>query len=132
MEKLAQTCERIAATIKKSEKIAILAEYFRSREPADATTSAVFLSGRAFPAFEERTLQVGGALLWKIASELADTSDSELKAAYRQHGDLGSAACEILESRTGRRIQERISLAEVRRAFDEITATRTAGAKATL
>jgi DNA ligase 1 len=132
MEKLAQTCERIAATTKKSEKIAILAEYFRSREPADAMTSAVFLSGRTFPAFEERTLQVGGALLWKIVSELAAASDSELKAAYRQHGDLGSAACEILESRTGRRIRDRISLAEVRRAFDEITATRTAAAKATL
>lgn len=132
MEKLAQTCERIAATTKKSEKIAILAEYFRSREPADAMTSAVFLSGRAFPAFEERTLQVGGSLLWKIVSELADASDSELKAAYRQHGDLGSAACEILESRTGRRIRDRISLAEVWRAFDEITATRTAAAKATL
>ena len=72
MERLAETSERIAATTKKSEKVAILAEYFRSRELADAMRSAVFLSGRAFPAFEERTLQVGGALLWKIVSELAD------------------------------------------------------------
>src|ERR1035438_3769132 len=132
MEKLVQTCERIAATTKKSEKIAILAEYFRSREPADAMTSAVFLSGRAFPAFEERTLQVGGALLWRIVSELADASDNELKTAYRQHGDLGSAACELLEGGTGRSLQERISLAEVRRAFEDIAATRTAAAKATL
>jgi DNA ligase-1 len=132
MEKLAQTCERIAATTKKGEKIAILAEYFRSREPVDAMTSAVFLSGRAFPAFEERTLQVGGSLLWRIVSELTDGSDSELKAAYRQHGDLGSAACEMLEGRIGRRISERISLADVRQAFDEIAATRAAAAKATL
>jgi DNA ligase-1 len=132
MEKLAQTCERIAATTKKSEKIAILAEYFRSRQTADAMTSAIFLSGRAFPAFEERTLQVGGALLWKIVSGLADAGDSELKAAYRQHGDLGSAACEILERRAGCRVRERISLTDVRRAFDEIATTRTAAAKATL
>ena len=60
MQELVQTCERIAATTKKNEKTAVLAEYFRSREPGDAMTSAVFLSGRAFPAFEERTLQVGG------------------------------------------------------------------------
>ncbi len=129
MERLAETCERIAATTKKSEKVAILAEYFRSRELADAMTSAVFLSGRAFPAFEERTLQVGGALLWKIVSELANTSEVELRAAYRRQGDLGSAAGELL---AGHPSSERLTLEDVRRAFDEIAATRTAAAKASL
>ena len=129
MERLAETCERIAATTKKSEKVAILAEYFRSRELAGAMTSAVFLSGRAFPAFEERTLQVGGALLWKIVSELANTSEVELRAAYRRHGDLGSAAGELL---AGHPSSERLTLEEVRRAFDEIAATRTAAGKASL
>src|SRR5271165_4403576 len=132
MERLAETCERIAATTKKSEKVAILAEYFRSRELAEAMTSAVFLSGRAFPAFEERTLQVGGSLLWKIVSELADASEVELRAAYRRFGDLGSAAGELLAGRTTRTMSGRITLADVRRGFDEIAATRTATAKATL
>ncbi len=129
MERLSETCERIAATTKKSEKVAILAEYFRSRELADAMTSAVFLSGRAFPAFEERTLQVGGALLWKIVSELAKASEAELRAAYRKHGDLGSAAGELL---AGHPLPKLITLEDVRRAFDEIAATRTAAAKASL
>ena len=132
MERLAEICERIAATTKKSEKIAILGEYFRSRELPDAMTSALFLCGRAFPAFEERTLQVGGRLLGKIVSELADASEVELRAAYRKHGDLGSAACELLAGRSNRPVSGSITLAEVRRAFDEIAATRTAGAKATL
>ena len=68
---LAETCERIAATTKKLEKVAMVAEYFRSRELRDAVISAVFLSGRAFPAFDERTLQIGGSLLWKLVVELA-------------------------------------------------------------
>jgi hypothetical protein len=34
---LAETCERIAATTKKLEKTAIVADYLRSREPEDAT-----------------------------------------------------------------------------------------------
>ena len=129
MKRLAETCERIAATTKKSEKIAILVEYFRSREPADAMTSAVFLSGRAFPTFEERTLQVGGALLQKIVSGLTKASEAELRAAYRRFGDLGSAAGGLLAGRT---LSGRIALADVRRTFDEIAATRTAGAKATI
>ncbi len=54
MQRLAETCERIAATTKKLEKTAIVADYFRSQELRDAAISAVFLSGRAFPAFDER------------------------------------------------------------------------------
>jgi DNA ligase-1 len=129
MERLSETCERIAATTKKNEKVAILGEYFRSRGLADAMTSAVFLSGRAFPAFEERTLQVGGALLWKIVAEIANASEVELRAAYRGHGDLGSATGELL---AGRPSSAGITLQDVRRAFDEIAATRTAVAKASL
>ena len=99
MQKLAETCERIGATTKKLEKTAILADYLRSRELDEAAISAVFLSGRAFPAFEERTLQVGGSLLWKVVKEVSGASDAELSAAYRQRGDLGAAVYDVLSQR---------------------------------
>ena len=73
MDELAKACERIAATTKKTEKVGILAEYFRSRPVVDAAIAAVFLSGRAFPAYEERTLQVGGAALWRLLEALFST-----------------------------------------------------------
>jgi DNA ligase-1 len=131
METLAQTCERIVATTKKSEKLTILADYFRSRDPEDAGISAVFLSGRAFPAFEERTLQIGGALLTKLVADLTTASDDELRAAYRKRGDLGSAAGDLLASLSHTTPPApRITLAEVQQTFDEIAATRTATAKA--
>ena len=69
MRKLAESCEAIAATTKKLQKVAIVADYFRSRSPDEAAISAVFLSGRAFPDWEEATLQVGGRLLWRIVAE---------------------------------------------------------------
>jgi DNA ligase-1 len=71
MELLSETCERIAATTKKLEKTVIVADYLLSRDVEGAAISAVFLSGRAFPAFDERTLQIGGAALWKIVVALA-------------------------------------------------------------
>ncbi|HUI84004.1 MAG TPA: ATP-dependent DNA ligase [Candidatus Binatia bacterium] len=71
MQLVAELCERIAATTKKTEKVAMVAEYFRAREFPDAAISAIFLSGRAFPAFDERTLQIGGSSLWKLLTELA-------------------------------------------------------------
>ena len=89
MQLLAETCERIGATTKKLEKTAIVAEYFRARELEDAAISAVFLSGRAFPAFEERTLQVGGSLLWKVVKEVTGASDDELECGISQDGRSG-------------------------------------------
>ena len=86
MLQLAETCERIGATTKKLEKTAIVAEYLRSRDIDDAAISAVFLSGRAFPAFEERTLQVGGSLLWKVVKEVTGASEIELERRLSQDG----------------------------------------------
>jgi DNA ligase-1 len=128
MQRLAELCERIAATSRKTEKIAFLAEYFRSRELPDATISAVFLSGRAFPAFDERTLQIGGTLLWKLVSELTGARDATLTAAYRQRGDLGAAAYDVLLAEAP--ASSTITLREVRATFDQIAETRTATAKA--
>ena len=58
--------------------------------------SAVFLSGRPFPAWEETTLQVGGRSLWQIVAELAGKSprrtDGGLPAAGRSGGGRGRGA----------------------------------------
>jgi len=72
MPQLARTWERIAATTKKLEKTAIVAEYLRSRDLGDGAISAVFLSGGAFPAFDERTLHdVGLYAFSRCAREIS-------------------------------------------------------------
>src|SRR5947207_7601272 len=124
MQKLAEACEQIVATTKKLEKIAILAEYLKSRIPDEAAVSAVFLSGRAFPFWEETTLQVGGSLLWRIVGEVAGKSETELTAAYRRHGDLGTVAGEVLPA-AGRGL----NVVEVQERFRKIAAARGPAAK---
>ena len=101
MRKFAETCEAIAGTTKKLEKTRIVAEYLKSRSVEEASVSAVFLSGRPFPAYEEATLQVGGRLLWQILEELSGKGAAELSAAYRKFGDLGAVAKEVLADRSG-------------------------------
>lgn len=95
MREFAATCEAMAATTKKTEKVRLVAEYFRSC-PAEAAQAAVFLSGRVFPAWEERTLQIGGNLLWRAVAEISGKGEVALTAAYRRHGDLGAAAEDVL------------------------------------
>lgn len=102
MRQFAQTCEAIAATTKRLEKIQIVAEYLKSRPVEEASVSAVFLSGKPFPAFEEATLQVGGRSLWQVIGELSGKNDAELTAAYRRLGDVGAVAGDVLGSRENR------------------------------
>jgi DNA ligase 1 len=125
MQALAQTCEAIGGTTRKLEKTAIVADYLKSRSLDEAAVSAVFLSGRPFPAWEETTLQVGERSLWATIRELAGREDGELTPAYRRLGDLGAVAGEVLPARQG----QGLGVQEVERAFRQIAAARGAAAK---
>ncbi|HLK09640.1 MAG TPA: ATP-dependent DNA ligase [Candidatus Angelobacter sp.] len=130
MQAFAQTADAVAATTKKLEKVRLVAEYFRSRPVDEAAQAAVFFSGRAFPAWEERTLQVGGTLLWRTVGEISGKGEVALTAAYRRHGDLGAAAQEILE-RTAP-AKSSLSIGQLASAFDELARTLTATRKLSL
>jgi DNA ligase-1 len=129
MIELARAAERIAATTKKLEKIAIVADYLKARTPEEASVSAVFLSGRSFPVSEEATLQVGGRVLWRIVAELSGKSEAELTAAYRQRGDLGAVAGDVLPER---RRDAALNVLQVESKFREIAAARGLAIKAAM
>jgi DNA ligase 1 len=129
MIRLAEAGERIAATTKKLEKIAIVAEYLKARTPEEASVSAVFLSGRPFPVWEESTLQVGGRVLWKIVAELSGNSEAELTAAYRRRGDLGAVAGDVLPNRPP---DAALNVLQVESKFREIAAARGPAVKVAL
>ena len=128
MQRFATTCEAIAATTKKLHKTAIVAEYLKSRTTKEAAVSAVFLSGRPFPAWEEATLQIGGRWLWRIVAELAGKEEGELTAAYRRSGDLGAVAEAVLPERRG----PSVSVLEIESTFRQVAAARGPSAKAAI
>ena len=128
MRKLAEACEAIAATTKKLQKTALVAEYLKSRTTNEAAISTVFLSGRPFATWEEATMQVGGSLLWGIVTELSGKDESVLTAAYRKYGDLGAVAGEVLQARSG----QGLGILEVAAAFRQIAAVRGPAAKSAL
>jgi len=133
MHLLAPACEAIAGTPKKLEKTRIVADYLRSRTPEEAAVSCVFLSGRAFPAYEEATLQVGGTQLWNVIRELSGKTDTAMTAAYRKHGDLGSAAFDLLSASKAHKHEAAAkgpNVLEVAETFRAMARTRGAAAKA--
>jgi DNA ligase 1 len=125
MRKFVLACEAIAATTKKLQKIGIVSEYLKSCSIDQAAISAIFLSGRPFPVWEETTLQIGGRSLWQTVAELSGKSQDEISASYRRHGDLGAVAAEVLPERP----DQGLGVVEVGRIFRQIAATRGAGPK---
>jgi ATP-dependent DNA ligase I len=128
MLRFAQTCDAIAATTKKLQKTAIVAEYLKSRTIDESAVSAVFLSGSAFAAWEETTLQIGGSILWRVVAELSGRDEAALTAVYRKYGDLGAVAGEMLAERSG----QGLTIPEVDDAFRQMAAARGSAAKAAL
>lgn len=92
MLRFAQLCEAVAATPKKLEKRRLVAEYFCAQPEQTASQAAIFLSGDVYPAFSERTLNVGGSIVWRAVQQITGASEQEMSAAYRRTGDLGAAA----------------------------------------
>jgi DNA ligase 1 len=130
MRRFAETCEAIAATTKKLIKTGLVADYLKSRTVDEAAVSAVFLSGRAFPVWEETTLQVGGRLLWRVVAELAGRDESALTVAYRKLGDLGAVASAVLPARGMGMLA--LSVLDVEAAFRQIAASRGLASKTAL
>jgi DNA ligase 1 len=98
---LAALSEALAAESSKLKKRAAIAAAIASAHAAapagnDAGLFAMYLAGTPFAEADSRKLNAGGALLTKALLAVSGASDVELTAAYRRHGDLGSAAFDLL------------------------------------
>jgi ATP-dependent DNA ligase len=117
----AQTCEAVAVTTRKNEKVRLVADYLGSLPSDDAARAATFLTGRAFPRCQEKVLAVGGSLIWQVIRQLAGCDDAAMEEVYRRHGDLGEAAAELL---AGKAATGSMELRDIQKAFEELAERR--------
>jgi len=118
--RFAHTCDAVAATTKKLEKVALVADYLRSLDEDTAALAAVYFCGVPFPRCEERRLNVGGQLVWEAVRQLAQADDAAMTATYRRYGDGGSAAGELLAARPS----AGFALVDVARSLDALSCER--------
>ncbi|HET7188825.1 MAG TPA: ATP-dependent DNA ligase [Gemmatimonadaceae bacterium] len=94
--------DRIRATTKRLQKLAVLEAYLPSLDDAALPAAARFLSGIVFPRHDQRTTKVGGSILWSALSELTGASEEALAEAYTRHGDSGDMVGDVLAGRPSR------------------------------
>ena len=97
-ETVAALAERMAATGSRLTKRAEIAEAIAAVHAESVHDVALFCSyfaGLPFSESDPRKLNAGGALLTRAVLAVSGAADAELTAAYRQHGDLGTAAFDL-------------------------------------
>lgn len=88
--------EKIAATTKKLEKSAILAEYLPGLADADLTLACRFFAGAPFPFSDERVLQVGGAIMRDAVLQITGLDATTWHRLTVEWGESGLAAAQVL------------------------------------
>jgi len=91
--------DRIRATSKRLEKLAVLEAYLPTLDDAALPIAARFFSGIVFPRHDQRTTKVGGSILWSALAELTGASEEALAEAYTRHGDSGDMVGDVLAGR---------------------------------
>lgn len=112
-----------AATTKKLQKQAILAEWFRKLDEPDLRLAIRYASGRAFAATDRRVLNVGGALVWDVVVALLKIDSRAFHDLVIRSGEIGEALSNIWPDRPPPAPQLSITLRDLADAFDDLAAT---------
>ena len=121
MLEFARAGTAVGATSATLEKTRILGAYFRTLDEDDLRRAAVYMSGRAFPPSQRRTLGLGWSTLSKVITSISGRGEDELGALFRKHSDLGDWAGEALDARTE---PQPVTLQDVERTLEAIRTAR--------
>jgi len=91
----AQVAESIATTSKRTEKAALLGDYFTKLSDNKLVLAARYFSGYIFPLRDQRTINIGGAALLTAMTNVSGAEKSEIQEKIVKKGDPGDVAFEI-------------------------------------
>ncbi len=98
-EIFAQTCALISANTRKTEKIQLLATYMRQLPSGELSHTATWFTGTPFVSSQNRTLQLGWAIIRDALCLAGEIDHSQFGRTYLNHSELGECASEILATK---------------------------------
>ena len=123
LREFAAVNDAAAATPKKLEKQAALAEYLRPLRERELPLAVRYAGGRAFAATDERVLNVGGALVSDVLlSTVLKIDASVYWEQVTRSGEIGNALSELWPQRDDDGAGP-LTLEAVAQAFDDLAAT---------
>ncbi len=125
---LAELCEKLEGTTKRLIMRDLAADFLKNLQPDEVEPATSMILGRAFPKWNQRTLEVSWATLSGVIKRLTNIDWKDFREAFSNTGDIGTATKTIFE-KVGK-IQKQVMLfekpltiLEVRRRLEAIAET---------
>ena len=113
----ARVCDQVRATPRKLEKTSMLADYLKTLDGPALALAATWFSGRPFPSSQNKSLQLGWAVVRDALTRVTSADEIAFHQVYLKHSDLGETSMELLQTvATGRGL----TVEELGRAFLEL------------
>jgi len=101
--RLVETYENVESTQSTLEKTSILAELFEKSEE-ELEDTVLLAMGRPFPYWKDLDLGISSKTMVDIIVEATGRSEDEVTQAWKETGDLGSAAEKMVEKKTQQKL----------------------------
>jgi len=130
---LAEICEKIESTTKRNLMVSIVSEFLQKLSLEEVEPAVSMILGRAFPKWDQRTLEVSWATLTSVIRKLTDIDCRMFIEAFNRTGDVGDATRIVLEkSRVKKQatlFEKTLTILEVRRNFEAIAEASGSGSR---
>ena len=124
---LAELCEKLEATSKRTLMIDLAAEFLRRLHVNEVEPATSMILGRALPKWDQRTLEVSWATLSGVIKRLTSVNWKDFTEAFGKTGDIGAATKTVFEASRIRRqatlFEKPLTILEVRRHLEAIAET---------
>lgn len=115
-----------------TDKIAYLAEAFNNAGP-DLNIAALFFKGQLFPSWDERKVEIGNALMYKVIAEASGKDESDIESIAAKIGDSGEVCEKVsLSQEVGQQtlFSNSLTLSDISETFEEIAEMSGSGSQA--
>ena len=125
---LAELCEKLERTSKRLLMRDLVADFLKKLHTDEVEPTTTMMLGRAFPKWDQRTLEVSWATLSGVIKRLTNVDWKDFREAFSSTGDVGSAT-KIIFEKTGKirkqvmLFEKPLTILEVRRRLEAIAET---------
>jgi len=124
---LAELCEKLEATSKRKLMVSVVAEFLKRLRADEMEPAISMVLGRAFPKWDQRTLEVSWATLSDLIKSLTNVDWRDFTEAFSKTGDIGAATKIVFEAsriqRQATLFEKPMTILEVRRSLEAIAET---------
>jgi len=124
---LAELCEKLEATSKRTFMVSLVAEFLKRLVADEVEPATSMILGRAFPKWDQRTLEVSWATMSGLIKRLTKVDWRDFTEAFSKTGDIGAATKIIFEAgrieKQATLFEKPMTILEVRRSLEVIAET---------